>query len=50
MMRYDFLARQRQQELLREAEKGRLHKTAVEARRVHPARPDPRRETLGRRP
>jgi len=50
MMRYDLLARQRQQEMLREAEMGRLRKTANEARRVHPVRPQPRRETVARRP
>jgi hypothetical protein len=50
MIRYDFLARQRQQEILREAELGRLRKAANEARRVHPARPEPRSETVARRP
>jgi hypothetical protein len=50
MMRYDYLARQRQQEMLREAEMGRLRKTANEARRVHPVSPEPRRDTIARRP
>jgi hypothetical protein len=50
MIRYELLARQRQQELLREAEMGRLRKTANEARRVHPARPEPLRDTVDRRP
>ena len=50
MMRYDFLARQRQLEMLREAERGRLHKTANEARRVYPTRPEQGQETTRRRP
>ena len=49
MMRYDFLVRHRQHELLREAEKGRLHKTFSEARRLHPARPEPKREFIDHR-
>jgi len=49
MMRYDFLARLRQQEMLRDAEKGRLHKAVSEARRLNPARPEPRREFTSQR-
>jgi hypothetical protein len=49
MMLYGFLARHRQQELLREAEKVRLNKTFSDARRRHPARPEPKREFMEHR-
>jgi hypothetical protein len=49
MMRYDFLIRHRQQELLREAEKGRQHKAFSKARRLNPARPEPKHEFMAHR-
>jgi hypothetical protein len=39
MFRYDFLARQRMHQLLREAEMARLRRVANDARRVTPTRP-----------
>jgi hypothetical protein len=49
MFRYDLLARQRQHELLREAEMARLRRVANEARRAHTAHPEPRRDVVNHR-
>jgi hypothetical protein len=40
MLRYDIFARQRQHELLREAETARLQRLANEGRRIHSTRPE----------